>query len=145
MLTSLVNPSYDQSVSREVAVDQTFGKRLREARRDKGYSQRELASLVDVDYTYLSKLENNRADYPPKEDVIRALAHHLELDAEELSYLAGRITAEDAKVVQELAKTHQKQMPVLLRTIRDNPGLAQRILKEAQQEDLLEEDVDGSD
>lgn len=145
MLTSLVNPRYDQSVSREVAVDQTFGKRLREARRDKGYSQRELASLVDVDYTYLSKLENNRADYPPKEDVIRALAHHLELDAEELSYLAGRITAEDAKVVQELAKTHQKQMPVLLRTIRDNPGLAQRILKEAQQEDLLEEDVDGSD
>jgi transcriptional regulator with XRE-family HTH domain len=120
-------------------VDQTFGKRLREARRSKGYSQRELAGFVDVDYTYLSKLENDRADYPPKEDVLRALARHLELDAEELSYLAGRITAEDAKVVQDLAKTHQKQMPVLLRTIRDNPAIAQRILQEAQQEEHPED------
>ncbi|MFQ3638235.1 MAG: helix-turn-helix transcriptional regulator [Cyanobacteriota bacterium] len=139
MLISFVNPRYDQSVSREVVVDQTFGKRLREARRNKGFSQRDLASLVDVDYTYLSKLENDRADYPPKDDVIRALAHHLELDAEELSYLAGRITTEDAKVVQDLAKTHQKQMPVLLRTIRDNPKLAQRILQEAQQEEQPED------
>lgn len=139
MLISVVNPRYDQPVSREVVVDQTFGKRLREARRNKGFSQRDLAGLVDVDYTYLSKLENDRADYPPKDDVIRALAHHLELDAEELSYLAGRITAEDAKVVQDLAKTHQKQMPVLLRTIRDNPELAQRILQEAQQEEQPED------
>jgi HTH-type transcriptional regulator, competence development regulator len=119
-------------------VDQSFGKCVRTARRDKGYSQRELAALVAVDYTYLSKLENDRADYPPKKDVIQALAQHLELDAEELSYLAGRITTEDAKVVQELAKTHQKLMPVLLRTIRDNPEMAQRILREAQQEDLQE-------
>ncbi len=118
---------------------QTFGKSIRTARRDKGYSQRELATLVEVDYTYLSKLENNRAEYPPKEDVIRALAQHLELDAEKLSYLAGRITAADAKVVQELAKTHQKQMPVLLRTIRDHPEVVQRILQEAQQEKLPEE------
>jgi transcriptional regulator with XRE-family HTH domain len=139
MLISVVNPRYDQPVSREVVVDQTFGKRLREARRNKGFSQRDLAGLVEVDYTYLSKLENNRADYPPKDDVIRALAHHLELDAEELSYLAGRITAEDAKVVQDLAKTHQKQMPVLLRTIRDNPEIAQRILQEAQLEEQLED------
>jgi transcriptional regulator with XRE-family HTH domain len=139
MLISVVNPRYDQPVSREVVVDQTFGKRLREARRNKGFSQRDLAGLVDVDYTYLSKLENDRAGYPPKDDVIRALAHHLDLDAEELSYLAGRITAEDAKVVQDLAKTHQKQMPVLLRTIRDNPELAQRILQEAQQEEQPED------
>ncbi len=119
-------------------MDQSFGKSIRAARRNKGYSQRDLAARVEVDYTYLSKLENDRADYPPKEDVIRAIAHHLELDAEELSYLAGRITAEDAKVVQELAKTHQKQMPVLLRTIRDNPEMVQRILQEAQQENLEE-------
>lgn len=139
MLISVVNPRYDQPVRREVVVDQTFGKRLREARRNKGFSQRDLAGLVAVDYTYLSKLENDRADYPPKDDVIRALAHHLELDAEELSYLAGRITAEDAKVVQDLAKTHQKQMPVLLRKIRDNPEIAQRILQEAQQEEQPED------
>lgn len=139
MLIYFVNPRYDQYVGREVAVEQTFGKSIRTARRDKGYSQRELATLVEVDYTYLSKLENERADYPPKEDVIRALAQHLDLDAEKLSYLAGRITAADTKVVQELAKIHQKQMPVLLRTIRDHPEVVQRILQQAQQEELPEE------
>jgi transcriptional regulator with XRE-family HTH domain len=121
---------------KEATVERTFGNRIRSARRDKKYSQRELASLVKVDYTYLSKLENNRADYPPKQDVIEALARHLELDAEELSYLAGRISAEDAKVVQELAKTHQKQMPVLLRTIRDNPEIAEKIIRETQNNEL---------
>jgi transcriptional regulator with XRE-family HTH domain len=122
-----------------VAVDQTFGEKIRIARRDKGYSQRELAALVQVDYTYLSKLENDRADYPPKEDVIQSLAQQLDLEAEKLSYLAGRITAADAKVVQELAKTHQQQMPVLLRTMRDHPEIVQRLLREVQQEDLLED------
>lgn len=117
-------------------MDQTFGNRLRAARKDKRYSQRELAALVKIDYTYLSKLENDRADYPPKQDVIEALAQHLELDPEDLSYLAGRISAEDAKVVQELAKTHQKQMPVLLRTIRDNPEMANEFLNQIQNNKL---------
>lgn len=120
-------------------MSQTFGRQIRDARREKGYSQRELAALVSVDYTYLSKLENDRADYPPKEDVIRAIAQHLDLDAEKLSYLAGRITPEDAKVVQELAKTHQEQMPVLLRKIRDNPEMVQRILEETQQDESSED------
>lgn len=114
-------------------MNQTFGKRIREARQNKGYSQRDLAGLVKVDYTYLSKLENDRAEYAPKEEVIKLLAHHLELDAEELIYFAGRITSEDAKVVQELAKTYQKQMPVLLRQMRDNPELTQKFIREATQ------------
>lgn len=32
-------------------MEQSFGKIIRAARRDKGYSQRELAALVEVDYT----------------------------------------------------------------------------------------------
>lgn len=114
-------------------MNQSFGRCIREARQSKGYSQRELAGRVQVDYTYLSKLENDRASYPPKEDVIQALAEHLDLDAEELSYLAGRITPEDAKVVQELAKTYQKQMPVLLRKMQD-PKFAQQFIQEHTQD-----------
>lgn len=113
-------------------MSQTFGQQLREARQSKGYSQRELASLVGVNYTYLSKLENNRSDYPPKEDIIQALAQHLELDATELGYLAGRITAEDAKAVQDLAKQYQKQMPVLLRKMQD-PKFAEKLIKDIKQ------------
>lgn len=120
-------------------MSQTFGKRIREARQNKGYSQRDLAGLVKVDYTYLSKLENDRAEYAPKEEVIKLLAYHLELDADELIYLAGRITSEDAKVVQELAKTYQKQMPVLLRQMRDNPELTRKFLQEATQAESEED------
>ena len=117
---------------------QTFGQQLREARQNKGYSQRELASLVGVNYTYLSKLENDRSEYPPKEDVIQELAKHLELDATELSYLAGRITAEDAKAVQALAKQYQKQMPVLLRRMQD-PKFAAQLIQDTEPSDQEEE------
>jgi HTH-type transcriptional regulator, competence development regulator len=107
-------------------MNQTFSNCIREARYNKGYSQRDLAALVKVDYTYLSKLENDRTEYAPSEEIIKLLAHHLELDSQELIYQAGRITAEDAKVVGELAKTHQKQLPMLLRLIRDNPELTRK-------------------
>ena len=119
-------------------MSQTFGQTLREARQNKGYSQRELASLVGVNYTYLSKLENDRSEYPPKEDVIQELAKHLELDAAELSYLAGRITEEDAKAVQALAKQYQKQMPVLLRRMQD-PKFAAQLIQDTEASNQEEE------
>lgn len=114
---------------------QTFGKVIRQARRDKGYSQRELAKLIDVDYTYLSKLENDHAGYPPKADVIRALARHLDLSEreEELIYLAGRITPDDEKVFEELVRQNYKQMPALFRMWRDNPHSVQKLLRESTQ------------
>lgn len=120
-------------VSREKAVSQTFGKLIRQARKDKEYSQRELAKLIGVDYTYLSKLENDHAGYPPSQDVIRLLALHLDLNEENLRCLAGRITPEDAKVFEELVKTYNKQVPALLRRMRDNPDFAQKLLRETTQ------------
>ncbi len=72
-------------------MEQTFGRLIRQARKDKAYSQRELAAMLSVDFTYLSKLENDRADYAPKEDVIRALARNLDINEEELIFLAGRL------------------------------------------------------
>ena len=93
----------------------TFAQKIKQARKDKGYSQRKLAQLIGIDFTYLSKLENNRGDYPPKEDKIRALAEHLELDADQLTFLAGRIPEHDL----ELLKQHYKAMPALFRRIRE--------------------------
>lgn len=112
-------------------MSQTFGKVIRQARKDKEYSQRELAKLISVDYTYLSKLENDHAGYPPSEDVIESLARHLDLTErkDELRRLAGRITPDDAKVFEELVKKY-KQMPALLRRMRDEPEFAQKLLQE---------------
>ena len=115
-------------------MSQTFGKVIRQARKDKEYSQRELAKLIGVDYTYLSKLENDHAGYPPSEDVIESLARHLDLTErkDELRRLAGRITPDDAKVFEELVKKY-KQMPALLRRMRDEPEFAQKLLRETTQ------------
>lgn len=113
-------------------MSQTFGKVIRQARKDKGYSQRELAKLIEVDYTYLSKLENDHAAYPPSKDVIRLLVAYLDLAEreEQLIYLAGRITPDDERIFQELVKQNYKQMPALFRIWRDNPHSVQKLLDE---------------
>lgn len=111
--------------------EQSFGQRINQARKGKGYSQRDLAKLAGIDFTYLSKLENNRADYPPKEAVIRNFAEHLNLDAEQLIFLAGRIPAR----YNELLKQNYKAMPVLFRRMQKSAEFAERVFKEATQED----------
>ncbi|MGL4617839.1 helix-turn-helix domain-containing protein [Chroococcidiopsis sp.] len=115
-------------------MSQTFGKVIRQSRKVKEFSQRELAKLIGVDYTYLSKLENDHAGYPPSEDVIRKLSLHLDLQEEELRHLAGRITPDDTKVFEELVRKY-KQMPVLLRRMRDEPEFAQKLLRDTTNRD----------
>lgn len=110
-------------------MSQTFGKLIRQARKDKGYSQRDLAKLIGLDFTYLSKLENDRADYPPKEEVIRSLARQLDLDAEELIFLAGRIPQRDEGFLRE----NYKVMPALFRRMQENPDFAQKVFRAATQ------------
>lgn len=110
-------------------MEHTFGKLIREARKDKGYSQRELSKLLGLDFTYLSKLENDRADYSPKEDVIRSLARNLDLDEEELIFLAGRIPQQD----ENFLKQHYKLMPALFRRMQENPEFANKIFREVRQ------------
>ncbi|NES20255.1 MAG: helix-turn-helix transcriptional regulator [Symploca sp. SIO3E6] len=119
-------------------MNQTFGKLIRKTRKHKEYSQRELAKLVGVDYTYLSKLENDHAGYPPSEVVIHKLALHLGLQEEELRRLAGRITPDDAKIFEDLVRKY-KQMPALLRRMRDEPEFAKKLLRETKRSDSEEE------
>ena len=108
-------------------MEKSFGKLIKEARKDKGYSQRELAKFLGVDFTYLSKLENDRADYAPKEEVIRGLARNLSLDEEELIFLAGRIPQR----YEEILKQNPKEMLVLFRRMQENPEFAQKISQAA--------------
>jgi len=119
----LVKSQYNDLPSMEDDVNKTFGQLIRDARKDKGYSQRELAVLVKLDFTYLSKLENDRADYAPKEDVIRNLAIQLDLDPEELVFLSGRIPERD----EQLLKQNYKEMPTLFRRMQEDPQFARSI------------------
>jgi transcriptional regulator with XRE-family HTH domain len=70
-----------------------FGKRLRELRKGKGFTLRDLATRVGVGFTYLSRAENERLQYGdyPSNALIHRLADALDADEEELLILAKRI------------------------------------------------------
>ena len=73
-----------------------FGKRIRELRLQNDLSQRDLAARVGIDFTYLSKIENNRAA-PPSDMVIRKLAVTLGANAEGLLALAAKVSQDDLR------------------------------------------------
>src|SRR5256885_2201663 len=70
-----------------------FGQRLRELRKEKDLSQRDLADIVKINFTYLSKIESESLDFAqyPSEDIIRKLAKALDADEDELLLLAKKI------------------------------------------------------
>lgn len=74
----------------------TFGERIRNLRLQKDMAQRDLAELIDIDFTYLSKIENDRVP-PPSEEVIRKMAVHLEASEEELLTLAAKVDADELR------------------------------------------------
>ncbi len=76
-----------------------FGARLRGLRTQAGLTQRELADNVNVDFTYLSKIENGVLP-PPSEKVILRLAEVLNADKDELITLAGRIPSDIAQILK---------------------------------------------
>ena len=88
----------------------TFGQKLRELRKAKNLTQRELAETVAArlkaedrpgfDVTYLSKIENDRTP-PPSIAAIIQLASVLEADADELIALAGKVPPDLGEILKE--------------------------------------------
>jgi transcriptional regulator with XRE-family HTH domain len=70
----------------------TFGEVLREKRRAAGMSQRQLAELAGVDFSYISKLENGRLPAPAADTTAR-LAACLGCPAEDLFAAARKMPA----------------------------------------------------
>jgi len=75
---------------------ESFGRTIRALRKAGGISQRELAERAGIDFTYLSKIENDRMP-PPSESTIRAMAQVLQTDADELIRLAGKVPSDLAE------------------------------------------------
>lgn len=67
-----------------------FGQAVRQSRRRESISQRALAAALNIDFTYLSKIETG-AGPPPSESVIRAMAEILHEDTDELIRLSGNV------------------------------------------------------
>ena len=97
----------------------TFGQTIRQLRRAHRLTQRELAENVQAlglkaDFTYISKIENDRLEIPPSEPLIRALAQLLDTDAEALLEMAGIF---DQKALQEVV-AEMPEAAILLRRLQ---------------------------
>jgi HTH-type transcriptional regulator, competence development regulator len=91
---------------------ETFGERIKRERRAKKKTQRDVADKLEVDFTYISKLENDELP-PPAEDKIKALAKYLEINSDELFLLAQKTPTDVARLARE------PQMPTILRAAKD--------------------------
>lgn len=69
----------------------TLGQTVRTLRKERGLSQRDLAKRIGVDFTYVSKIENDRLDHSPSVRTLVRLAEALEVDELELMDLANKV------------------------------------------------------
>ncbi len=106
----------------------TLGERLRELRKNKDWTLRDVAAMVDINFTYLSKIENGRLDFTdfPSEKLIRKLAKVLKGDVDELLLLAEKVPDEIKKRVIErpdafrkIAQLDDKTLDKLLEDLGD--------------------------
>jgi HTH-type transcriptional regulator, competence development regulator len=111
--------------------EMTFGERIRELRKAKNLTLRDVAKKVKVNFTYVSKIENHKLDFGeyPSEDLIRKLAKVLEADEDELLLLAKKIPEDIRQRVldrpdafRKIAKLDDEQLDRLLGEIEEKDG-----------------------
>src|SRR5436305_11661533 len=87
-----------------------FGERVRQLRKARNLTLRDLAAKVKVNFTYLSKIENQKLSFGeyPSEDLIRKLAKALDGDVDELLLLAQKIPEDIRKRVIERPDAFRK-------------------------------------
>jgi len=79
-------------------MDQTFGQLLKQIRREKGVSQRELADKVGIDFSYISKIENDRLPPPAAETTIK-ISNALGISEEILLSNSKKISADMSNAI----------------------------------------------
>ena len=91
MVNELVAIMQDQDLR------QAFGKRLKELRKQKGWTQKELANKLDIRYSHLNKYENGM-HAPPLEKLIQ-LADIFDVS---LDYLVKGLPMEESPIRNEM-------------------------------------------
>ena len=76
----------------------TFGVILKNLRRDKAISQRELAEEIGVDFSYISKIENDRLP-PPAADTIVKICKALNIPTEILLAESGKVSSNITELI----------------------------------------------
>ncbi len=108
------------------AIREMFGALVRREREGRGIGLREMAKMIGVSATYLSKIERDEFP-PPAEDRVRTIAGILGHDPDELLALAGKVSSD----LENIIKEQPREVAVLLRTTKGMT--AAEIMRLAQQ------------
>ena len=90
-----------------------FGAFIRRERETKELGLREMAKMIGVSPTYLSKIERDDFD-PPTEDKVRKIAAIIGCDVDDLLAKANRIST----YITDIIKRHPVELAALLRTTK---------------------------
>lgn len=96
--------------------EEKFGAFVRRQREAREIGLREMARMIGVSPTYLSKVERDEFP-PPAEDKVKAIAKIIECDADDLLARAGRVSSD----ISDIIKRQPVELAALLRTTK---GLA---------------------
>ena len=90
---------------------ESFGAIVRRERERREIGLRQMAKMIGVSPTYLSKLERDHFP-PPAEDKVKKIAEIIGRDPDELLALAGRVASDLKAIIQG----HPREMASFLRT-----------------------------
>jgi ribosome-binding protein aMBF1 (putative translation factor) len=90
-----------------------FGAFIRREREAKEIGLREMAKIIGVSPTYLSKVERDEFP-PPAEDKVKSIAKIIECDTDDLLARAGRVSSD----ISDIIKRHPVELAALLRTTK---------------------------
>jgi transcriptional regulator with XRE-family HTH domain len=90
-----------------------FGAFVRQEREEREIGLREMAKMIGVSPTYISKVERDEFP-PPAEDKVRKLAEIFNIDVDELMALAGKVSSD----LSDIIKGHPRELAALLRTTK---------------------------
>ncbi|MFZ3577857.1 helix-turn-helix domain-containing protein [Virgibacillus sp. DJP39] len=94
-----------------------FGDLLRSLRKEKKITQRKLAELIGIDFTYISKIENGSME-PPAENKIIKMAEVFETDKDKLLLAAKKVPNDFKRLI-----TENENVPSFLRSV---PNLSKK-------------------
>jgi transcriptional regulator with XRE-family HTH domain len=108
----------------------TLGSYVRAKRKEKGFTLRQLAEQVGVDFTYLSKLENDRLEYSPSIKMLKQLAAALDIDELEVLERANKVSP----LLQELfGEPRALRFLRRARELKADPSVWDRLLEYLEQ------------
>ena len=103
-------------------MSQQIWKLIRKLRQDKGLTQRKFGELIGMDFTYLSKMENDRLGTTPSAETLVTMADVLDIDRDWLLTECGRpperltkSISENPEFFQRIGKLRGRQLESVLR------------------------------